>query len=428
MSANELEERLLTMARAARSASRELCLIPAAIRSEALKSAANAIITARDAILSANEADTKNAEAGGMSPALLDRLLLTEARLNSMASAVASIAEFPDPIGVVLDETLRPNGLVIKRVSVPIGVLGVIYESRPNVTSDAAALCLRSANAVILRSGSEALNSSRAIISAIQSAYRAHNIPEGALSLVDDPSREAVGHILGGLEGRIDLIIPRGGKSLVARVQSEAKTAVLAHLEGLNHTYIHQDADLDMATDIIINAKMRRPGVCGATETLIVDEAIANSYLSLALPKLLSLGCLIKACALGLRISSEIKISGISQANGLDFATEYSAPILNLKIVEGLEEALEHITQYGTGHTEAIITNNTTVADQFLTQIDAAIVMHNTSTQFADGGEFGLGAEIGIATGRLHARGPVGARELTTYRYQVHGKGQIRPL
>jgi len=423
-----LQTHLLSLAKAAKLASHQLAVMPALMRSEALKAAAKSILAARDDLLKANEVDYDQAQKNGLSSAMLDRLQLTPSRIQAMAASLEAIAEFPDPIGTVLEETLRPNGLLIKRISVPIGVLSVIYESRPNVTADAAALCLRSANAVILRSGSEALGSSIAIIKAIKSAFRDHNIPDGALNLVAFADREAVGHILSGLEGNIDLIIPRGGKSLVARVQSEAKTAVLSHLEGLNHTYIHQDCDLKMASDIVFNAKMRRPAVCGATETLLLDQAIAPIFCASALPQLINSGCLIKACDLGFMLCQNLELGTVTQAQAQDFATEYSDPTLNLKIVAGMNEALSHIAHYGTGHTEAIITNNQEAAALFLQAVDAAIVMHNASTQFADGGEFGLGAEIGIATGKLHARGPVGARELTTYRYQVHGQGQIRPL
>jgi glutamate-5-semialdehyde dehydrogenase len=406
----------------ARAASKQLATTKSSVKSDALKSLATEIRQNAADILSANVEDVADAVKRGLSPAMIDRLTLDNARIDSMACSVESIAGQGDPLGVVLDQWTQPNGLHFSKVSVPIGVIGMIYESRPNVTADAAALCLQSGNAVILRGGSEAVRSNMAIFKAVQTALRNAGLPESVVHLIGTQDRDAVGHMLAGLSGTIDLIIPRGGKGLVARVQSDARVPVLAHLDGLNHSYVHRDADLTMAKNIVLNAKMRRTGVCGATETILVDRDIASTFVPSLVQDLAELGCEIRGDA-----ESQGFAPQITQATPQDFQTEHLAPIANLAIVADLDAALAHIAGHGSGHTEAIITNNDDVATRFLSEVDSAIVLHNASTQFADGGEFGFGAEIGIATGRLHARGPVGAKHLTSYKYQVVGAGTVRP-
>jgi len=360
-----------------------------------------------------------NAEDMAAATSMFDRLMLNAERVEAMATALEDIAALPDPVGRVMSEWTRPNGLDISRVRTPIGVIGMIYESRPNVTADAAAICLRSGNAVILRSGSEAMRSARAIGDAINAALAEAGLPEGSVQVVPTADRDAVGSILEGLNGAIDLVIPRGGRSLVERVMREARVPVLGHLEGVCHTYVHSSADAEMAAEIVCNAKLRRVSVCGSTETLLIDRDVAPSLL----PKI---AAALEGCELRGEEAARA-IVPMAEASEADWSTEYLAPVLSVKTVGGIDDAIAHIRHYGTAHTEAIIAQDATAAEYFLTEVDSAIVIWNASTQFADGGEFGFGAEIGIATGKLHARGPVGPEQLTTFKYQVRGSGQVRP-
>ncbi|MEN5361849.1 glutamate-5-semialdehyde dehydrogenase [Brevundimonas intermedia] len=417
-----LDAQMLEMGQRARAAAAALREAPAAARTRALELLSAKLAGAEPALLAANARDVDAARANGMTEALIDRLSLTPARVAGMAQAVATIAAVPDPLGVETERWTPANGLDIARIRTPIGVLGVIYESRPNVTADAAALCIRSGNAAILRCGSDCLQSSLAIAALIAEALAEAGLPADAIQLVDTPDREAVGLMLTGLDGAIDVIIPRGGKSLVARVQAEARTAVLSHLEGLNHTYLHHAADVDAARAIVLNAKMRRVSVCGATETLLVDRTGAERLLPPVAADLLAAGCELRGDE-----ASRALVPGMKPADDADWVTEYLAPILSVRIVDDLDAATDHIARYGSGHTEAIVTTDTAAAERFSARVDSAIVLINASTQFADGGEFGFGGEIGISTNRLHARGPVGAEQLTTYKYVVRGQGQIRP-
>ncbi len=415
-----LDELMAGLGSAARSAARSLATLSGWQRSDALRQCAQAIRDRSSEILAANERDLQTAVKRGISNAMLDRLQLTPERVQAMADGLEAIAGLPDPLDRVLAEWTRPNGLRIKRVAVPIGVIGVIYESRPNVTADAAGLCLKSGNAVILRGGSEAVHSNRAILTALETGLKASGIDSATIQLVPTQDREAVGALLQAHQW-LDMVVPRGGKSLVARVQADARVPVLAHLDGNNHLYIHSSADLEMAVEVVLNAKMRRPGICGALETLLVDRE-ALSALPILVERLKGQGCELRGdetlCQLDSRIAA---------ATEEDWATEYLSPTLAMKVVNGPEEALEHIARYGSGHTDGIIADDESVAVSFLSGLDSAIAVHNASTQFADGGEFGFGAEIGIATGRLHARGPVGVEQLTTFQYHVFGNGQVRP-
>ncbi len=419
---DQLATLMQTMGRAAREASRALQNTSAEQRTAALTAMAASLRQASSSILKANVSDVTHAEAKGLSGAMLDRLILDAARLDGVAQSLDQIAALPDPVGVELKRWTPPNGLDIARVSVPLGVIGIIFESRPNVTADAAALCLRAGNAVILRGGSESVETATAIANALRGALRKSGLPEDAVQLVPVTDRAAVGHMLTGLSGAIDVIIPRGGRSLVERVEAEARVPVLAHLEGLCHTYVHEKADPEKAIAITVNAKMRRTGVCGATETLLIDQSIAASLLPRLAAALETAGCALKGDARARTILPQI-----DPATDEDWATEYLAPILSMAVVDNLEGALAHIARWSSNHTDAIVTEDAAAAETFLARVDSAIVLHNASTQFADGGEFGMGAEIGIATGRLHARGPVGAAELTTYKSIVRGTGQIRP-
>jgi len=420
-SPHALEQLMTGMAEKARLGAEALRLAGPDVRTRAIEEAARAIRTHQDRILAANEQDQKFARDKGLTPAMIERLILNPARVEAMAKGLEDVAALPDPVGRELARWTRPNGLDIARVSTPIGVIAIIYESRPNVTADAAALCIRSSNAAILRTGSEALNSALAIHAAIAEGLREAGLPDYCVQLVPTSDRDAVGLILGGLNGAVNLIIPRGGKSLVARVQAEARAPVLAHLEGLNHTYVHSDADPDKAVAVTLNAKMRRVSVCGATETLLIDRAVAPALLPRIAGALQDAGC-------ELRGDAEARaITPMAEATEDDWRTEYLLPVISIKIVADEAEAIAHIKQYGTSHTEAIITENAAAAETFLNEVDSAIVIWNASTQYADGGEFGLGAEIGISTDRLHARGPVGAEQLTTFKYIVRGNGQIRP-
>ena len=403
---------------AARAAARILARRPRSQRDDALRAAANALRANASDILAANERDVAASTA---TAAFRDRLMLNPARLESMAKGLEDIAELPDPLGRVLADWTRPNGLRIRRLATPIGVIGMIYESRPNVGADAAGLCLKSGNAVILRGGSESFQSAGAINRAIVAGLRAANLPEAVVQIAPTADRGFVAAMLAGA-GLIDLIIPRGGKSLVERVQAEARVPVLAHAEGLCHTYIHEKADPEMARRVLANAKMRRTGICGATETLLIDAAIAPSLLPVLIADLRALGCDFRADARARAI-----VPDLAAANTEDFDTEWLDAMLSVAVVDGVDAALAHITRHGSEHTEAIVTEDEEAAVHFLNGVDSAVVMWNASTQVCDGGEFGFGAEIGIATGRIHARGPVGLEQLTTYRYQLFGTGQVRP-
>ena len=415
------ETDMMALGAAAKQASSEMRLASGDTRNAALRAMATEIRKAEPVILAANAQDMSAAAEKGLSAAMLDRLKLDTSRVAGIADGLDAIADLPDPVGSVDKSWTQPNGLQFSQVRVPIGVIGMIYESRPNVTADAGGLCVKSGNACVLRGGSESVRSNTAIHAALQAGLQSAGLPAASISLVQTTDRAAVGDMLRGLNGAIDIIIPRGGKGLVARVQEDARVPVLAHLEGLNHSYLHSDADIDQAVAIIENAKLRRTGVCGSTETVLVDAEIAAT----ALPKL--------AAKIGDRCEMRgdgrtcAILPNIKSATDTDFATEHLAAILNIAVVDGMTGALAHISQYGSGHTDAILTENTDAADEFLNSVDSAIVLHNASTQYADGGEFGFGAEIGIATGRLHARGPVGAQHLTTYKYQVRGTGQTRP-
>ncbi|MGA0735143.1 MAG: glutamate-5-semialdehyde dehydrogenase [Steroidobacteraceae bacterium] len=373
-------------------------------------------------ILAANAKDMQAAEEKNLSAAMLDRLRLDTARVEAMARGLEEIARLPDPVGRVLAEWDRPNGLRIARVAVPLGVIGIIYESRPNVTADAGALCLKSGNAVILRGGSESAHSSAAIHSALVAGLKAAGLPEAAIQLVPTTDRAAVGYLLSSMTDYIDVIVPRGGRSLVARVQQEARVPVIGHLDGNCHVYVDRDADLPMAIAITLNAKLRRTGVCGSAETLLVDRAAVQTHLAPLVQALLDAGCEVRGDEQVQQVDPRVQA-----ATSQDWSTEYLDAIIAVRVVDGVEAAIEHIGRYGSSHTESIVTANATTAERFLTAVDSAIVLHNASTQFADGGEFGMGAEIGISTDRFHARGPVGVEQLTSYKYVVRGAGQIRP-
>tara|TARA_R110001606_G_scaffold21271_2_gene75075 strand:- start:560 stop:1813 length:1254 start_codon:yes stop_codon:yes gene_type:complete len=407
------------MGHKARAAFSQLTGVTDAEKSAALTAAARHLRANREAILAANGRDMASARGRDLSKAMLDRLMIDEGRLEAIAAAVEQVATLPDPVGQIIDRSERPNGLIMERIRVPLGVIGIIYESRPNVTADAAALTLRSGNAVILRGGSEAIESNRAIFEAMSAGLVEAGLPENAIQLVQTTDREAVGAMLKA-SGLIDIIIPRGGKSLVKRVQDEARVPVLAHLDGICHTYIGKDADQDKAMAIAVNAKMRRTGICGAMETLLMDQDYpAPGALVRAL---LDAGCEVRGDDAVLELDERIV-----SADAADWDTEYLAPILSVAMVNGVDEALAHIAEHGSHHTDVIITEDSELAEKFIQRADSAIVMHNASSQFADGGEFGLGAEIGISTGRLHARGPVALEGLTTYKWVVRGTGQVRP-
>jgi glutamate-5-semialdehyde dehydrogenase len=408
--------------RRARAAARGLALAPADQKNRALGAMAAAVRAQTSLILAANAEDVAEARGAGVTGAFLDRLALDPSRVEAVAAGIDAVRALKDPVGTVMESWTRPNGMRIERVRVPLGVVGIIYESRPNVTADAGVLCLKSGNAAILRGGSDSMRSSRAILAALTEGLRAANLPEAAIQLVPTRDRAAVGLMLSGLDGNIDVIVPRGGKSLVARVQAEARVPVFAHLEGVCHVYVDKAASLDMAKKIVLNAKMRRTGVCGAAETLLVDRAGAGSQLKPLIEMLIAAGCEIRGDKATLAVDNRVK-----PAADEDWSTEYLDAIIAVKVVDNVEAAIDHIERYGSHHTDAIITEDQTTAEKFLREVDSAIVLHNASTQFADGGEFGFGAEIGIATGRLHARGPVGVDQLTTFKYRIHGNGQTRP-
>jgi glutamate-5-semialdehyde dehydrogenase len=417
-----LEAEMLALGRAAREAAGHLREATTAAKNKALLAAADSIRAQQNKILAANDEDMQMAAARHLGPALMDRLKLDAKRVEATAAAVADVAALSDPVGRELARWKRPNGLDIARVATPIGVLGIIYESRPNVTADAGALCLKSGNAVILRGGSESFHSSRAIHAALVEGVEAAGFPSAAIQLVPTTDRAAVGYMLAGLDGALDMIVPRGGRSLVARVQIEARVPVLAHLEGVCHTYVHEKADLSKARALVLNGKMRRTGVCGATETMLIDRSILSTHLKPILDGLAKAGCEIRGDGEIRTVYPQAK-----PASEEDWRTEYLDAIIAVRAIGGVEDAIQHITTYGSQHTESIVTEDKAAAERFLSALDSAIVMHNVSTQFADGGEFGMGAEIGIGTGKLHARGPVGVEQLTIFKYVVRGTGQTRP-
>jgi glutamate-5-semialdehyde dehydrogenase len=410
------------LGRAAVAAQRELALADAGCRTKALEAMAAALRAQQARILAANARDMEAAARAGLGAAGLDRLRLDAARIEAMAAGVEQIAAMADPIGTVIAEWTRPNGLRIQRVRVPLGVIGIVYESRPNVTCDAGALCLKSGNAAILRGGSESHHSSTAIHRCLVEGLRAAALPEACIQLVPTTDRAAVGMMLAGLDGAIDVVVPRGGKSLIARVQQEARVPVIGHLEGLCHVYVDKHANLEMARSIVLNAKLRRTGICGAAETLLVDAAAERTHLAPLVRELLDAGCEVRGDEATRAVDPRV-VAATEQ----DWRTEYLDAIISVKLVDGVDGAIEHIARYGSDHTESIVTDDAEAAERFLARVDSAIVLHNASTQFADGGEFGMGAEIGISTDRFHARGPVGVEQLTSYKYVVRGRGQTRP-
>ena len=419
---DKLEATMRDIGREARVAARALALAPASRKNRALAAMAKALRRSRTPILAANAEDVAEAKASGATPAFLDRLALDAGRIEAMAAGLDTIRKLKDPVGAIMASWRRPNGMRIERVRVPLGVIGVIYESRPNVTTDAGALCLKAGNAVILRGGSESFRSARAIHAALVEGLAEAGLPTAAIALVPTRERAAVGMMLAGLDGAIDVIVPRGGKDLVGRVQAEARVPVFAHLEGVCHVYVDRAAKLAMAKAIVLNAKMRRTGVCGAAETLLVDRAGAPKLLKPLVAMLIDAGCEIRGDAAVQAVDPRVK-----RASDADWSTEYLDAILTAGVVDGVDAAIAHIERYGSHHTDAIVTENRAAAEKFLREVDSAIVLHNASTQFADGGEFGFGGEIGVATGRLHARGPVGVEQLTSFKYRIRGSGQTRP-
>ena len=410
------------LGQAARKAGARLASTTGDERNAALAAAATALRDRSAQIIAANERDMQAARERGLSDAMLDRLMLDEGRVEAMAAGIETVVGLPDPVGRVREEWERPNGLRIQRVTVPLGVIGIIYESRPNVTADAAALCVKSGNAVILRGGSESFHSSHAILECLHAGLEAAGLPAEAVQMVPTTDRDAVGYLLSSMATWVDVVVPRGGKNLIRRVQDEARVPVIGHLEGICHVYVHEDADARKARDIVLNAKMRRTGICGAAETLLIDRRVADEFLPEIAAALLDAGCEIRGdeavCAL---------VGAAVPASEDDWSTEYLEAIISARVVDDIDAAIEHIRRYGSGHTESIVTEKTAAAERFFREVDSSIVLQNASTQFADGGEFGFGAEIGIATGRIHARGPVGADQLTSYKYVVRGSGQVRP-
>jgi glutamate-5-semialdehyde dehydrogenase len=410
------------LASRARAAARVLSLAPTAQKDRALDAMAQAIRSHAAAILAANAEDVADAKTAGTTSAFLDRLTLTPSRVEAMAEGIEAVRAIADPVGTVTERWQRPNGMTIERVRVPLGVIAVIFESRPNVAADAGVLCLKAGNAVMLRGGSDSFRSCRAIHECLTQGLREAGLPEAAITLVPTRDRAAVGLLLSGLNGGVDVIVPRGGKSLVARVEAEARVPVFAHLEGVNHVYVDGAAKLDMAKEIVLNAKMRRTGVCGAAEALLVDRAAADTTLKPLVEMLLEAGCEVRGDADVQQVDARVK-----PASNDDWGAEYLDAIIAAKVVDGVDAAIAHIHEHGSHHTDAIVTENAATAEKFLNEVDSAIVLHNASTQFADGGEFGFGAEIGIATGKFHARGPVGVDQLTSFKYRIHGSGQTRP-
>lgn len=417
-----IEMQMVEIGKRARQASLSLAVASAERKHGALVSMAMELVARTDDIIAANAMDLATAHENALAPAMIDRLTLSPSRIEDMARAIRAIAELKDPVGEVIAEWERPNGLRIERVRTPLGVIGVIYESRPNVTADAGALCLKAGNAVILRGGSDSFHSSKAIHQCMVKGLRDAKLPEHAIQMVPTADRAAVGAMLTGLGGTIDVIVPRGGKNLVGRVQSEARVPVFAHLEGICHVYVDASSDLDMAVRVVVNSKMRRTGICGAAETLLVDSAAIGTHLMPILEALTDAGCEIRGSATVLKV-----FPGFKPAIDADWTTEYLDAIISVAIVDGVSGAIAHINQYSSHHTEAVIASDPAVVERFFNEIDSAILMQNASTQFADGGEFGMGAEIGIATGKMHARGPVGVEQLTSFKYRVRGHGQIRP-
>ena len=418
---NDIKELMQEIGHNAKEASNILALANTEQKNAALIAAAAAVRSARDEILTANYKDMEIAKGRGLTGAMLDRLLLDEERIEAIAKSIEDIVTLKNPIGVILDTVDRPNGLKISRVRVPLGVIGVIFESRPNVTADAGVLCLKSGNASILRCGSESAHSSRAIHACLTEGLKSAGLPEASIQLIPTQDRAAVGALLG-LSEYVDIIVPRGGKGLIERVQNDSRVPVMAHLDGICHIYIDGDAELKKAVDITLNAKMRRTGICGSAETLLIDQKVIDSHLSPVLSKLRENGCEIRGDKKVIEI-----FDGAVETSEEDWSTEYLDAIISVRIVDGVAGAINHITQYGSQHTDSIITENAMAAEKFLNEVDSAIVIHNASTQYADGGEFGMGAEIGISTGKMHARGPVGLEQLTSYKYQVRGNGQTRP-
>jgi glutamate-5-semialdehyde dehydrogenase len=419
---SEVENVMLGLGRAARAAAAELATAPRAAKDLALTTAAAELRLRAGAIVAANAEDIALAKAAGRNDAYIDRLMLNPARIEGIARGLEAVAALDDPVGTAIAHWTRPNGLDISRVRVPLGVIGIIYESRPNVTADAGALALKSGNAAILRGGSDSHESSVAILECLRAGLAAAGLPEASIQLVPTTDRAAVGAMLRGLDGAIDVIVPRGGKSLVERVQNEARVPVFAHLEGICHTYVDRGADIDMAKKIVLNAKMRRTGVCGATECLLIDRNAEEDFVTPLVKMLLDAGCEVRGDAAAQAADARVKA-----ATAEDYGHEFLDAIIAVKLVDGVDDAIRHIARYGSQHTDCIVTECVPTAELFLKRVDSAIVLHNASTQFADGGEFGMGAEIGIATGKMHARGPVGVEQLTTFKYVVRGNGQVRP-
>ncbi len=419
----DTETMMMEIGRAARSAARVLSVAPSFAKNAALNGAARAMRASHASIIAANTRDLAAAREAGRPSSFIDRLALDDKRVEAIAKSLEEIADLADPVGGVMAEWTRPNGLKFTRVRVPLGVIGIIYESRPNVTADAGGLCLKSGNAAILRGGSESHHSAQAIQACLVEGLRGAQLPEACIQLVPTTDRAAVGHMLKGLDGAIDVIVPRGGKSLVQRVQDEARVPVFAHLEGICHTYVDRGADIAVAVSVVVNAKMRRTGVCGSTECLLVDKGAHEDYLTPLVKALLESGCEVRGDLATQKVDPRVKA-----AQPDDYGREFLEPIIAVKVVDGVDAAIEHIARYGSQHTDAIITECNSTAERFIRGVDSAIVLVNASTQFADGGEFGFGAEIGISTGRMHARGPVGVEQLTTFKYVVRGNGQVRPV
>lgn len=417
-----VKEIMAELGRQARAAGHIVANANTETKQKALKAAAAELDAKRAKVLAANAIDMEAGKESGLSKAMLDRLELNDARIDGIRDSLIAIAELPDPVGEVIDAWDRPNGLKIERVRTPLGVIGVIFESRPNVTADAGALCMMAGNAVILRGGSDSFHSSRAIHECMIAGLNAAGLPEHVIQLVPTTDRAAVGEMLAGLNGNIDVVVPRGGKGLVSRVQAESRVPVFAHLEGICHVYVDRAADVKMATDIVVNAKMRRTGICGAAETLLIDKAVVESHLGPIAAALIAKGCEIRGDE-----TVQANLPTAILANEDDWSTEYLDSIISVAVVDGVDQAIAHIRQYSSSHTEAIVTDDAEAAEKFLNEIDSAILLHNASTQFADGGEFGMGAEIGIATGKMHARGPIGVQQLTSFKYRVRGTGQTRP-
>ncbi|MCB2090515.1 MAG: glutamate-5-semialdehyde dehydrogenase [Alphaproteobacteria bacterium] len=418
---NDIKILMQSIGKKAKRASEILALAPTKQKDDALKAAAAEIRKAKNDIIAANKKDMDIAVGRGLAGAMLDRLMLDETRIESIARSIEDIIDLKDPIGDILSEKIRPNGLKISQVRVPLGVIGIIFESRPNVTADAGTLCLKSGNASILRCGSESAHSSRMIHACLVKGLKKAGLPEEAIQLIPTQDRAAVGELLK-LSEYVDIIVPRGGKSLIERVQNESRVPVMAHLDGICHVYIDADADLEKAVSISVNAKMRRTGICGSAETLLIDKKAIDSHLTPILSALHEKGCEIRGDKDVVKAFNESR-----EATEEDWGTEYLDAIISVRVVDGVQGAIDHIAKYGSNHTDSIITENSKAAEKFLNEVDSAIVMHNASTQYADGGEFGMGAEIGISTGKMHARGPVGLEQLTSYKYQVRGNGQIRP-